>query len=1273
MRIVIDLQGVQSESRFRGIGRYSLSFSKAIARNRGSHEVFLALSDQFIETIEPIRAAFEGLIPQDNIRVWSSLSPTLESHPGNDQRREVAELIREAFLASLKPDLIHISSLFEGFVDNTVTSIGRFDRDTPVSVSLYDLIPLLNPDQYLKPNPSYEKHYQRKIDFLKKASIYLAISEFARKEGIEHLKVNEKNIVNVSTAIEPQFKSTAIEESASIQLKQKFTIRKPYVMYTGGVDERKNVPRLIQAYAALSKSVRDNHQLLLAGRMPRSKIEEFQSLALKVGLSPNEILFTDYIPDDELAQLYSLCKLFVFPSWHEGFGLPALEAMACGAPVITAKTSSLPEVVGFEAALFDPFDVSAITLKINHALDDETFRNELTARAKQQVGKFSWDSTANRAIQAWVNLCESKKQIVNQPKPTSKLKLAFVSPMLPERTGIADYSAELLPALSEFYEIDVIVNQVDTEFPVTGNAQLKARQVEWFKEHFRQFDRVIYQFGNSPFHYHMLDLSREIPGTLVLHDFFVSGLISWKELHAGIEQSWTESLYVSHGYKAVLDKFQDIDVAKSTYPVNLEILQNANGVIVHSEHSRELAKNWYQNAFANWSVIPHLRTETPKFDVSAARKKLGFNHDDFIVCSFGFLDTTKLNDRLLACWLASNLAREKNSFLVFVGQNQGGQFGQELIRTINASEHKNKIRITGFTSPENYQDYLRSADMAVQLRTNSRGETSGAALDCMNHSLPLIVNAHGSMAELNPNAVSILPNEFNDFELTAALEELWANVDKRQTIGRLSHRIIVDKHSPASCAKLYRDAIEQFYLEGQKKTPKLIETIAKQDSFDPLDVELASFAGSIARSLPQQRSARRLFLDITATQQNDLRTGIERVVRSLIIAFIDNPPVGYRVEPVYLYEMNGNWQYRYARQYTLGLLGCPSSALNDEIVEPEFGDLLLGLDLSGHKIVNAEKAGLLQKYRAKGVKVFFMVYDLLPIQAPEYFPPGANKSHAQWLISIAKFDGVVCISKAVADDFIRWSDDNKLNESNSRPFFIGYSHLGADVNNSVPSKGLPNSAELVLSKINSRPTFLMVGTIEPRKGYLQAIDAFTQLWADGIDANLVIVGKEGWTQLPDDLRRDIPQTLARIKSHPEAGNRFFWLDGISDEYLEKVYKTSSCLIAASYGEGFGLPVIEAAKHGLSLIARDIPVFREIAPLQISFFDGLEPKQLATCVKKWLKQAQPNLGQVSPLNETRTWHESAKALSDILINGHWYASLRNLRNAYDKADERLTLW
>lgn len=410
MRIVIDMQGAQTESRFRGIGRYTLSFAQAVVRKRGEHEVFLALSGLFPDTIEAIVATFDGLLPSGNICIWSAPGPVKGERPNNSTRRKVAEMVREAFLASLQPDLIHITSLFEGYVDDAVTSVGRFDTQTPVSVSLYDLIPLLNPAQYLASNPCYAAYYQEKIASLQQARRLLSISEYSRQEGMQLLKASAELITNVGTAAGGEFQPLNLALDASATTLSRLQVIRPFVLYTGGADERKNLPRLIEAWSALPTSLRQSHQLLFAGRMPEGNVEEFRRIAQRLGLQKDELLFSGYVSDEELVQLYNLCKLYVFPSWHEGFGLPALEAMACGAPVIGANTTSLPEVIGLPEALFDPYSVTAIRDKIQQALMDGAFCERLRQNGVEQLRKFSWDQVALRAIAAWESMESSVKE-----------------------------------------------------------------------------------------------------------------------------------------------------------------------------------------------------------------------------------------------------------------------------------------------------------------------------------------------------------------------------------------------------------------------------------------------------------------------------------------------------------------------------------------------------------------------------------------------------------------------------------------------------------------------------------------------------------------------------------------------------------------------------------------------------------------------------------------------------------------------------------------------
>lgn len=404
MRIVIDMQGAQTASRYRGIGRYTISLVTALVRNRGEHEIILLLNGLLEEGLSAVCSIFESLLPPQNILVWMAPDPVNVSDPDNLGREELAKILREGLLASLQADVVCISSFFEGYADNAVASIRQFDLRTPVAAITYDFIPLINPSQYLDHDPAYAHFYKSKVQQLSRANLLMSISESSRREAIEHLRVDAARVVNISAACDPCFKSSDALAQDHQALLARWGITRQYILYTGGADERKNLPRLIEAFARLPQDLRRHHQLLFAGKLSPSQKGELQNVARKQGLSNEDLCFTGFVSDDELVLAYSFCQLFVFPSWHEGFGLPPLEAMSCGAPVIAANTSSIPEVVGWPQALFDPLDVDAITLKMTQALGDNTFRNELMAHARHQSRKFSWDYCAITAIKAMENL-----------------------------------------------------------------------------------------------------------------------------------------------------------------------------------------------------------------------------------------------------------------------------------------------------------------------------------------------------------------------------------------------------------------------------------------------------------------------------------------------------------------------------------------------------------------------------------------------------------------------------------------------------------------------------------------------------------------------------------------------------------------------------------------------------------------------------------------------------------------------------------------------------
>ncbi len=1211
MRIVIDMQGAQTESRFRGIGRYTLAFAQAVVRNRGEHEVLLALSGLFPDTIEPIRAAFEGLLPQENIRVWHAVGPVNDEDPSNQERREVAEVMREAFLASLMPDVIHVTSLFEGYVDDAVTSIGKFDRQTPVSVSLYDLIPLLNPDQYLKPNPNYAAYYARKVDWLKKAECFLAISGYSRKEALDGLNVPPDRVVNVSTAIGPEFQEKRIDQDEASLLSARLNLQRPFILYTGGADERKNLPRLIEAWSALPASLRNTHQLLFAGRMPEGNVAELQRIAGRCGLGKDELVFSGYVTDQELVLLYNLCKLFVFPSWHEGFGLPALEAMACGAPVIGANTTSVPEVIGFEEALFDPFDTAAIRDKLQAALGDEEFLARLRSHGSEQAQLFSWDATAQRAIAAWHDsLAKTSSAEIESPNLIQVLagKLgSYDDSQLAKLAGdIAQNEAsgierQLMLDISELCQHDAasgvqrvvrsylyhLLNNPPRGFkvrPVYASRTDNYRYASAYTA--RLLNKALPETDDLPIKWQRGDI------------FFGLDMQHHVQLaHAGtyarLRQDGVVVKFLVHDLLPIqLAEFFKDSNAKELHEHWLAMIAAQDEAICVSKATADVYEEWIATNSIDTSPAFHTDWVHSGADLEGSKSSCGLpsnaaetlrilkSHPTFLAVAT--LEPRKAQAQILDA-VERLWATGEDVNLAFVGQ-QGWKI-DALVDRINSHPENGKRLFWLKGISDEYLDRVYQASTCLVAASINEG-FGLPLIEAGRHAVPIIARDIPIFREVAGQSAFYFTGETGE-QLSAAMSE-WL----------------------------------QLYRAGNAPPSNGMRWSTWQQSTEQLKTAL------IERHYPR----RQLLVDISELVQRDARTGIQRVVRSVLKEWLENPPEGFRVEPVYATLTE---PYRYARKFVAQFMGTPAEAMNDEPIDFAPGDVFFGLDLQPQ--VQTEKGGFYQYLRRQGVTVKFMVYDLLCILQPEHFLPGAVDGFSKWLQVVGESDGAVCISKSVADELTDWMGGQTWNRL--RPFVIDWNHLGADIVNSVATPGLSTDTDQVLSILKQRPSFLMVGTLEPRKGHAQVLDAFENLWKRGANLNLVIVGKVGWM---------VDLLVQRLCSHPELGKRLFWLNGISDDYLESVYPVGACLIAASYGEGFGLPLIEAAQHELPIIARDIPVFREVAGEYAFYFNGKEPDDVADCILEWLQLYSEKRHPESKSMPWLTWRESAEQLEQVLL-------------------------
>ena len=544
-------------------------------------------------------------------------------------------------------------------------------------------------------------------------------------------------------------------------------------------------------------------------------------------------------------------------------------------------------------------------------------------------------------------------------------RLAFVSPLPPERTGIATYAIELLAELKDHVDIELVVAQPEVTLP-PALAHLPVRQAAWFAEHGAGYDQVLYQFGNSPFHSHMFALLARHPGVVVLHDFFLGGALVHAQMSGADPRAWGDALLYSHGYAAVRasQTGEGRGQAHKDWPASLPVLENATRVIVHSRHARQLAADWFgADITRKIDVIPHPRTPPAQVDRAAARATLGIDEDTFLVCSFGFVAPNKLTHELLRAWTGSSLHADRDCALVLAGANHDSPYGVEVEALIRSAGPNANIRIAGWLDAEQYRQYLQAADVGVQLRTNAHGESSGAVLDCMNYGLPTVVNANGSMAEFPPDAVWRLPDAFAVRELGAALETLRADPALRRAFGTRAVAHLDAGMRPARCAALYLSTLETARTDGEAQHAAWRAAL---DGAAPTTEEaLRALAAALAAQAPTPR--RQLLVDVSAWQAPGATP--DPLGARQLIDLLGQSSGSMRVEPVWFDSAGAMPCWRQARNAAGRLLGLHWAEQDEPVVDVHAGDIFYAPNAAAPAVQAAFDAGLFAAWRARGAGI----------------------------------------------------------------------------------------------------------------------------------------------------------------------------------------------------------------------------------------------------------------------------------------------------------------
>lgn len=393
MKVAIDMQGAQTEfSKNRGVGRYTIEIVKAILDIKENDiDIFLCLNGAFQDSCFEILKEFDGIIPRKNIKIWMQYLSfvTLDNDPVSQQKKKAAELIREWFISQIDPDIIWSTNLQEGATDVAVTSVGIFGdlQKKPIYCStLHDVTPLIHPAfAGIDKNRSRAEWYESKLEYIKKSDIVFTVSQFSKNKILELLKIKENRVFLVYNGIDfTKFKPS--NEFNCLESKEKF------ILYVGPLDEHKNITLLIDAYSKLPKEVKNEYKLVLAGFSVDAL--KFKNILKKYPIDKKNIEAIGYISDPQLVALLQSCRLFVFPSLYEGFGLPVAEAMACGALVITSNETAMPELVASDDVLFNPRNSDELKNKIEYFLNDKKDFNSVITLSLDKIKKFDWKESA---------------------------------------------------------------------------------------------------------------------------------------------------------------------------------------------------------------------------------------------------------------------------------------------------------------------------------------------------------------------------------------------------------------------------------------------------------------------------------------------------------------------------------------------------------------------------------------------------------------------------------------------------------------------------------------------------------------------------------------------------------------------------------------------------------------------------------------------------------------------------------------------------------------
>ncbi|MBN1888133.1 MAG: glycosyltransferase [Thermoflexales bacterium] len=780
MRIGIDLRPLQTQdSRNRGIGRYVHNHVQALL-SMAQEDEFLLFYTANLETPTLLENTPSGThwraIPLETptdacIVAGQTLSP-------DEDIRQASVL--QAAVSNYKLDVFHVTSLFEREI-----AFGQGFGICRTVVTLYDLVPLVFAPIYLWPaSPDWRALYLHRLKLLARADRIMAISAASKRDAKELLGLPSDRLDVILAGVEDCFKLLA-DRTLIETTRLKFDLPKRYILSVLGYHYTKNLEGAIAAYSHLPTTLRGEVPLVIVCRLLEVERQAIRELIESYGVK-QQVVLAGEVKQDELVALYNGASVFFYPSRYDGFGLPVLEAMRCGTPVVTSTRSSLPEVAGEAALLADPEDHADLAAKLDSVLTDAELSRQLREKGLAQAQRFSWQNVAKKTLRLYRQTLSPSAPLVHISHP--RLKIAYWSPLNPCQSGISDYSEHLLPHLGQYADIDIFV---DGYAPVTDAITDQFRVYDYRAypalASQRSYDINLYQMGNSLFHEYMYNALCTEPGVVVLHDYVLQGFTYATTEARGQREHYLDEIEYSEGgaaRKAVERELAAGKINPYAYPLNRRVVEASQGLIVHSQWARlELEKRAARNPI---TVIPHGVRVFPVNPTQRARlrSKLGLAVQDLVIGCFGRIVATKRVGSVIRAFNRLCMVYP-HAALVFVGKPEDDGMAAWIKSLLSRYALEKRVRVSGYVTEELFNSYLQVSDICVNLRYPSAGETSGTLCRALGAGVPALASNLEQFAEFPNECVwTVDTDDREEDELVAYLLELAFKPAVRRQMGR---------------------------------------------------------------------------------------------------------------------------------------------------------------------------------------------------------------------------------------------------------------------------------------------------------------------------------------------------------------------------------------------------------------------------------------------------------------------------------------------------------